>query len=116
MTKAKTGWLLLATLCLASFAVAQDAALEKYMKAGVEARQEGRYADAEKQFKAALQEAEKFGKQDPRLGVILLALGTVYKNKGQYTEAQPLLKRALAILEKALGPQHPTVAGELLMG
>ena len=32
MTKAKTGWLLLGILWLASFAVAQDTAWEKYMK------------------------------------------------------------------------------------
>ena len=55
MTKAKTGWLLLGILLLASFAVAQDTAWEKYMHAGVQAYQRGQYAEAEKQFLAALQ-------------------------------------------------------------
>ncbi|CAN0569240.1 unnamed protein product, partial [Laminaria digitata] len=33
--------------------------------------------------------------------------------KGNYAEAGPLYKRSLAINEKALGPEHPSVA-ELL--
>ena len=30
--------------------------------------------------------------------------------QGRYAEAEPLYKRALAISEKALGPEHPDVA------
>ena len=30
--------------------------------------------------------------------------------QGRYAEAEPLLQRALAIREKALGPDHPDVA------
>ena len=52
MTKAKTAWLLLGILWLASFAVAQDTAWEKYMKAGTEAYQKGCYDEAKKQFLA----------------------------------------------------------------
>ena len=44
MTKAKTGWLLLGVLCLASFAVAQDTALEKYTDAGIKAYRQGQGA------------------------------------------------------------------------
>src|SRR5260370_324592 len=33
--------------------------------------------------------------------------------RGQYTEAEPLYERALAIREKALGPEHPDVATTL---
>ena len=61
MTRARTAWLLLGTLCLASFTVAQDTAWEEYMKAGLQAHQQGRYAEAEKSFLAALNEVEKFG-------------------------------------------------------
>ncbi len=32
---------------------------------------------------------------------------------GRYAEAEPLLQRSLAILEKALGPEHPHVATSL---
>ena len=31
-------------------------------------------------------------------------------NQGRYADAEPLYKRALAIDEKALGPDHPDVA------
>jgi hypothetical protein len=34
-------------------------------------------------------------------------------SQGDYTNAEPLLKRALAIWEKALGPDHPNVATTL---
>ena len=113
MTKAKTGWLLLGILCLATFAVAQDTAWEKYMKAGTEAYQKGRYSDAEEQFKAALKEAEKFREQGLRVGGSLNSLALLYHAQGKYAEAEPLFRRALPILEKALGPQHPLVAGSL---
>ena len=37
-------------------------------------------------------------------------LAALYDNQGRYAEAEPLYKRALAIQEKALGPDHPDVA------
>ena len=33
--------------------------------------------------------------------------GGLYESQGRYAEAEPLYKRALAIREKALGPEHP---------
>ncbi|CAN0560911.1 unnamed protein product, partial [Laminaria digitata] len=33
--------------------------------------------------------------------------------QGNYAEAGPLYKRTLAIYEKALGPEHPSVATSL---
>jgi tetratricopeptide (TPR) repeat protein len=36
-----------------------------------------------------------------------------YLDQGKYDEAEPLLKRALAIREKALGPDHPDTAQSL---
>ena len=64
MTKAKTGWLPLGILYLASCAVAQDTAREKYMDVAKAAFDWGQYAEAEKQLLTALKEAEKFGEQD----------------------------------------------------
>ncbi len=34
-------------------------------------------------------------------------------DQGNYGEAEPLYRRSLAILEKALGPEHPDVATSL---
>ncbi len=40
-------------------------------------------------------------------------LAELYRAQGNYAEAAPLYQRSLAILEKALGPEHPNVAQSL---
>ncbi len=40
-------------------------------------------------------------------------LAELYRAQGRYAKAEPLHKRALAIREKALGPEHPNVAQSL---
>jgi CHAT domain-containing protein/Tfp pilus assembly protein PilF len=40
-------------------------------------------------------------------------LAGVYRELGRYAEAEPLLKRALAIDERVSGPDHPEVASDL---
>jgi CHAT domain-containing protein len=40
-------------------------------------------------------------------------MANLYEDQGRYTDAEPLHKRALAIHEKALGPDHPNVAASL---
>ena len=40
-------------------------------------------------------------------------LANLYKNQGKDEEALPLYQRALAIREKALGPEHPETARTL---
>src|SRR5262245_46930961 len=46
---------------------------------------------------------------DPEVGTLLNNLAELYRVQGRYAEAEPLYKRALAISEKALGPDHPNV-------
>ena len=41
-------------------------------------------------------------------------LAGLYQEQGKYAEAEPLYRRSLAILEKALGPEHPDVAESLV--
>ncbi len=41
------------------------------------------------------------------------AATTAYQYHGRYADAEPLYERSLAILEKALGPEHPEVATSL---
>ena len=40
-------------------------------------------------------------------------LAVLYEAQGRYADAEPLFKRALAIQEKALGPDHLDVANSL---
>ncbi len=86
---------------------------ESYMAAGAEAYQQDNYPEAEKQWAAAVMEAEGFGPQDPRAATSLNNLAAVYHLQGKYAEAEPLYKRSLAIREKSLGPGHPLVAQSL---
>ncbi len=56
---------------------------------------------------------QEFGPDHPDVATDLNNLAKVYRFQGRYAEAEPLLKRALAIFEKALGPEHPDVATSL---
>ena len=101
-------------LCLRSGdGAAGEAAWERYNQAGMSAYQRGDYAEATKQWEAALKEAQGFGAQDPRFATSLNNLAELYRAQGRYGEAEPLFKRSLAIWEKALGPEHPEVAASL---
>ncbi len=81
------------------------------MGAGTKAYQQGNDPEAEKQWSAALNEAERFGPQDPRLATSLNNLAGLYRaQEGKYGEAEPLYQQALANRETALGPEHPDVA------
>ena len=109
-------WAMVGMLCLSlgSASCSQPILLwETYNDAGIEAYEQGRYAEAEKLWLAALKEAEKFGPQAPRLATSLNNLALLYDTQGKYAEAEPLYKRALEIDEKALGPDHPSVAVSL---
>ena len=112
-----TGLLLAGVLCLALSSptpYAQDTTKwEKSNAAGMKAYEEGRYAEAEKRWLAALEEAENFGPDDERLATSLNNLAALCRTQGKYAEAEPLYQRSLAIREKALGPEHPDVASSL---
>jgi len=45
--------------------------------------------------------------------MILNNFGMYYNEQARYKEAEPLLRRALAIWEESLGPEHPNVATAL---
>ena len=75
--------------------------------------QQDRYADVEKSLQAALKEAERFRPQDPRTATNLNNLALIYYIRGRYSEAEPLYRRSLAILEKTQGSEHLDVATTL---
>ena len=75
--------------------------------------QKERYDEAQKKFLTALKEAESFEPHDPRLArtaMTLTLLAQLYREQGDYGQAEPLFQRALAIREKALGTEDPDVA------
>lgn len=68
--------------------------------------EEARYADAERECRAALQCAESFGYQDPRFISTLNDLGEIYRAQGRYSEAEPVLQQALALCRETPAGIH----------
>ncbi|MHB1560489.1 MAG: tetratricopeptide repeat protein [Isosphaeraceae bacterium] len=68
----------------------------------------------EKSLRESVANLEKQGADDLRLAVPLQALGVYLAQRQRSAEAEPLLRRALAILEKHRGPNHPDVALALI--
>ncbi|MGD9851927.1 MAG: tetratricopeptide repeat protein [Nitrospirales bacterium] len=71
---------------------------------GTVAQQEGNYERAESYFWEALPLwAQSLGPEHPQMAVTLSALSAIFVKKGNTGNALPLLKRAVAIEEKAWG-------------
>lgn len=81
------------------------------------ALRQGRIADAERSLKEALSLHEKARRTDPGSQMAhvfsLMQLMRLYVLTERNEQASPLGERALAMLEKALGPDHPNIAGQL---
>ncbi|HKH45369.1 MAG TPA: tetratricopeptide repeat protein [Thermoanaerobaculia bacterium] len=56
--------------------------------------------------------ADEEGLTDPT-SRLMNQLGLLFDNKGLYAEAEPLMRRALAIDEDSFGKKHPEVAIDL---
>ncbi len=70
------------------------------------ALEQGRYAEAETMFLFLLKKAEEdFGPEDPKVASAARNLAMLYYLQGKYADAEPLLHRSLAIMEKA-DPEH----------
>ena len=83
---------------------------EESIAVGEEAYRQGCYTEAERLFFSAPKEAKGLSQQGPRLATTLNNLVGLYLKQGKYEEAEPLYQRALAIDEKALGPEYPDTA------
>ena len=92
---------------------AQEGRWERVTAAGAQAFAQGDYAEATRQFQAALPLAEGRRPDAERLATSLMHLAAVYDVQGQYTDAAPLYQRALILHEQLLGPDHPQVADVL---
>src|SRR5262245_241521 len=56
---------------------------------------------------------DEYGFDFSEASKMLTQAGMYLYERAMYTEAEPLIQRALAIKEKALGPEHPSVAATL---
>ena len=95
-------------------ALAQSAALKEAFNKYQALDTQGRYAEAERFARKALELGRKeFGPDHPHTGAFLNNLALLHQAQGRYGEAEPLQKRALGIREKARGPEHPDVSQSL---
>ena len=78
--------------------------------AGVRATEEGRFPEAERLFRDALQLSEQFPEGDARRATSLNNLAFTLHAQGHYAAAEPLYREALVLREAALGKDHADVA------
>ncbi len=83
------------------------------LTAGASAFERGDLAAAVGHFEVALGEAETAAPRQSDLAYTIDLLASLYALSGRYAEAEPLAKRAVAIREAALGPDHPDLAHSL---
>lgn len=84
-----------------------------HVRAAERTYQHGHYAIAEKEMGLLLEEAEELEPDNAHLGFTLINLGTLYHKQGRYSEAGPLYRRGLAILQKTCRERHPVVPAVL---
>jgi len=113
---AQKPWLLLVLLFVAllpSLVHCQEWTWKRKYEAGKEALDQQRYLVAVDKLEDALKTAEAAAINDWRLGDTLSALAMAHIGRKEYTEAEPLLLRALANYEKSKGPTSATMAHAL---
>lgn len=101
--------LVCAALSAASFPAQQPDWDSRY-QLGEQAREQGRFTDAEEILKPTCEQARAFGKQDLRLGKCLVSLGQVYRARLNFSDAEKAYKGGLKVYERALSKQHREVA------
>lgn len=85
--------------CMANYAFAASTMFDSYAEAGLQAFNKQKYVEAEKLYKQAIAEIDT--KPDSLiLAQALGMLGVILNKEGKDTEAEPILKRAIAIGEK----------------
>ncbi|MGH9935258.1 MAG: tetratricopeptide repeat protein [Blastocatellia bacterium] len=80
-------------------------------QAADERRAQGRYAEAEPLYLCALALAEEICAV-AEAAVVHNNLTALYKRMGRFDDAGRLYRRALALMEESLGPEHPEAAAD----
>jgi len=105
---------LLFAVLVFSTAWAEDRRWDELIRAGNVALEARRYNEAERYFKAALQEAEGLGPRDPALIDSLRALCNLYQQQGKTLPQEPFRRRILEIQQDLQGEAHPDLVPPLL--
>jgi tetratricopeptide (TPR) repeat protein len=87
-------------------ALSQQAPWEKYHDQAAQLQEQGRYAEAAAAYRAAIQEAESRGPDNPAMGSILMSLGHLRMRQQDYSGARSAFEHSLDIMEKRLGRDH----------
>jgi tetratricopeptide (TPR) repeat protein len=93
--------------------VGQDALWQTQDDAGWRALGTGKYAEAEKQFNAAMATARRFRAPDIRYAMSAAGCGNVYHLQGRLVAAERFYEHAMATAEKAVGATDRGVAAIL---
>ena len=88
----------------------EDRIWQELFKEAQQFLREGNHENALKEFRGALNVAEKFGEDDTRLVQSISGLALAHSVRHEFQDAEPLFKRAVILTEKAHGPNHPDVA------
>jgi eukaryotic-like serine/threonine-protein kinase len=90
---------------------ADNASRGRYLRGfGTVVWQQGRYPEAERLFRRALDIQQRvLGSDHPDVGGTLNNLGGLYYQQHEYQRALESYEQARPVLEKSLGPKHPTV-------
>src|SRR5690242_7953803 len=106
-------WFLMAILSAAVVplrAQTQSAADKHSFSRAVQFQTEGRYAEALAEYAIVLDELERrLGPEDIAVAQVFVGIGTVRAFQHDDPGAKAAFERSLAILEKALGPEHVQV-------
>jgi tetratricopeptide (TPR) repeat protein len=94
-------------------AAGQASTFAEATRAGFAAYRDGNDAQAEAWLRTALKEAESFPHEDSRLPKALHNLAMVLSSEGKLSEAEQLIRRALAIREQVSGKESEDVAVSL---
>ncbi len=83
---------------------------ERHIQAGLRAQNRGDFAEAEREFLAALSDARDIPDHQLALRHTLNNLVEVYRSQAKYDEAVATIRQIIEIDESKLGPDHPNVA------
>jgi tetratricopeptide (TPR) repeat protein len=73
----------------------------------------GRFDDAAALYVRILRAAEEAGSGDDSIATVLHNIGSLEHARGEFARGEPAARRAVALRERAFGPDHPAVAADV---